>query len=68
MLSFVYLRPAGRKTALAVFIHNRRLYLAETDTLPGEVLLAQSDEKSLLEREAKLEDRAVALAQTMDVK
>ena len=68
MLSFVYLRPAGRKTALAVFIHNHRLYLAETDTLPGEVLLAQSDEKSLLEREAKLEDRAVALALSMDVK
>jgi hypothetical protein len=67
-ISFIYLRPATRKTAVAVFIRGHRLYLVETDTLPGEALLAQSDEKSQLERESKLEDRAVALARTMDVK
>jgi len=68
MLSFVYLRPASRKTAVAIFIHNRRLYLVETDTRPGEALLAQSDEKSQLDREARLEDTAVGLARSMDVR
>ena len=68
MLSFIYLRPASRKTAVAVFLHGRRLFLVETDTLPGEALLAQSDENSQLAREAKLEDRAVALAQSMDAR
>jgi hypothetical protein len=68
MISFIYVRPAARKTAVAIFVHGRRLFLVESDTLPGEALLAQSDEKSLLDREAKLEDRAVALAQSMDAR
>jgi hypothetical protein len=67
-ISFIYLKPASRKTAVAIFVHGHRLYLVETDTLPGEELLAQSDEKSQLDREARLESRAVALAQSMNTK
>jgi hypothetical protein len=68
MISFIYVRPAARKTAVAIFVHGHRLFLVETDTLPGEELLAQSDVKSLLDRESKLEDRAVALAQSIEAK
>jgi hypothetical protein len=67
-ISFIYLKPASRKTAVAVFVHGQRLYIVETDTLPGEELLAQSDEQSQLDREARLEGRALALAQSMNIK
>jgi hypothetical protein len=67
-ISFVCLRPASRKTGVAIFMHDKRLFLVETDTLPGEALLAQNDQKSQIERDAMLEERAVALAQTMDTK
>jgi hypothetical protein len=66
MISFIYLRPASPKTAVAIFIHGSHLYLVETDMLPGVQLLAQSDEKSQSEREAWLEGRAVSLAQSIE--
>ena len=51
-----------------MFVHGSRVYLAETDMLPGVQLLAQNDEQSRQDREVWLEGRAVALAQSMDVK
>lgn len=66
--SFIYLRPASPKTAVAIFIQGRRLFLVETDMLPGVQLLAQIDEKSQLEREAWLESRAVALAESIETR
>jgi hypothetical protein len=66
MISFIYLRPASPKTAVAIFIHGSRLYLVETDLLPGVQLLAQGDETSQHERETWLEGRAVALAQSIE--
>jgi len=68
IISFIYLRPNSPKTAVAIFIHGHRLYYVETDLLPGVQLLAQNDEKSQLERETWLEGRALALAQSMEVK
>jgi hypothetical protein len=43
-----------------------RLFLVETDMLPGVQLLAQSDEKSQIDRESWLEGRAMTLAQSID--
>jgi hypothetical protein len=68
MISFIYLRPASAKTGVAIFIHDSRLFLVETDMLPGVQLLAQNDEQSRQDREAWLESRAMALAQSMEVK
>jgi hypothetical protein len=51
-----------------MFVHGGRVYLVETDMLPGVQLLAQNDERSRLDRMVWLEGRAVGLAQTMDVK
>jgi hypothetical protein len=65
MISFIYLRPASPRTAVAIFIHGPRLYLVETDLLPGVQLLAQNDEKSQLDRDTWLETRATALAQSI---
>jgi hypothetical protein len=68
MISFIYLRPASPKTAVAVLIHGPRLFVVETDVLPGVQLLAQSDERSERERETRLESRAVALAQSIEAR
>jgi hypothetical protein len=68
MISFIYLRPASPKTAVAIFIHGSRLFLVETDILPGVQLLAQNDEQSQLDRELWLESRAVALAQSIEAR
>jgi hypothetical protein len=65
MISFIYLRPNSPKTAVAIFIHGSRLFLVETDMLPGVQLLAQSDEKSQLDRDSWLEGRAVTLAESI---
>jgi hypothetical protein len=66
LVTFIHLRPASPKTAVAIFIHGNRLFLVETDMLPGVQLLAQSDEKSQIERETWLEGRAMTLAQSID--
>ncbi len=68
MISFVYLRPVSPKSGVAIFLHERRLFLVETDMLPGVQLLAQGDEKSEVERDSWLEGRAVTLAQSIEVK
>jgi len=66
LLTFIYLRPASPKTAVAMFIFGPRLYLVETDMLPGVQLLAQSDEESQRARETWLEGRAMAVAQSIE--
>jgi hypothetical protein len=66
MVSFIYLRPASPKTAVAIFIYGSRLYVVETDMLPGVQLLAQNDLTSQHEREGWLEGRAMALAQSIE--
>jgi hypothetical protein len=68
MISFIYLRPASPKTGVAIFIHGRGLFMVETDMLPGVQLLAQSDEKSQLERDSWLESRAMALAESIEAR
>jgi hypothetical protein len=67
-ISFIFLRPVGPKTGVAMFIHGERVFAVETDMLPGVALLAQNDEQSQKERDQWLENRAVTLAQSMDVK
>jgi hypothetical protein len=68
VLSFIFTRPVGEPRGVAQFVHGTRVYEVETDMLPGVQLLAQSDAKSKADRMTWLEDRAVALAQSMDVK
>jgi hypothetical protein len=68
MISFIYLRPVSPKTAVAIFLHSRRLFLVETDMLPGVQLLAQGDQQSQSERESWLEGRAVALAESIEAR
>jgi hypothetical protein len=68
MVSFIYLRPASPKTGVAIFVHGHRLFLVETDLLPGVELLARSDEQSQIERDAWLENRAISLAQSIEAK
>jgi hypothetical protein len=68
MVTFIYLRPASPKTAVAIFIHGPRLFTVETDLLPGVQLLEQGDEKSQLDRESWLESRAMALAQSVEAR
>ena len=67
-ISFIFVRPVGPKRGVAMFVNGGRVYLAETDMLPGVQLLAQNDDQSQLDRLVWLEARAVELAQSMDVK
>lgn len=68
VISFIFVRPVGPKTGIAMFVHGDRLYVVETGMLPGVQLLAQNDERSQADREVWLEGRAVELAQSMNVK
>ncbi|HEX3988941.1 MAG TPA: hypothetical protein VHZ30_05880 [Verrucomicrobiae bacterium] len=68
VISFIFLRAVGEARGVALFVHGTRVYEVDTDMLPGVQLLAQSDAKSQAERLTWLEGRAVALAQSMDVK
>jgi hypothetical protein len=67
-LSFLFIRPVGSGTGVAMFVQGLRVYSVETDMLPGVQLLAQNDETSRLDRLVWLEGRAVTLAQSMNVK
>jgi hypothetical protein len=67
-VSFVYLRPVGPKTGVAAFIANDRVYLVETDLLPGVQLLSKDDEDAQKGRDEWLEKRAADLLQTIQVK
>jgi hypothetical protein len=67
-VSFVIVRAVGPKMGVAMFVHGNRVFAVETDMLPGVTLLAQNDEKSQEQRDTWLENRAVTLAESMDVK
>ena len=66
-VSLVYLRPIGPRTGVAAFISGHRVYVAETDLLPGVQMLAQGDERAQTGYGEWLENRAVELAQTIAV-
>lgn len=66
-VSLVYLRPVGPRTGVAAFISGSRVYVVETDLLPGVQMLAQGDERAQADEGDFLEGRAVELAQTMEV-
>jgi hypothetical protein len=67
VVSLVYLRPVGPRTGVAAFISGHRVYVVETDLLPGVQMLAQGDERAQADDIDFLEGRAVELAQTMEV-
>lgn len=67
-VSFIYLKPVGPKTGVAAFVHQDRVYLVETDLMPGVQLLSKIDEQSEEARDKWLENRAVELLQTVEVK
>jgi hypothetical protein len=67
-ISFIFVRPVGPRTGAAMFVGGGRVYIVETDMLPGVQLLAQSDDQSQADRLIWLEGRAVTLAETMNVK
>jgi hypothetical protein len=68
MISFIYFRPASPRTGVAIFLQGHRLFLAETDMLPGVQLLGQDATQSQSEREAWLESVAVKLAQSIQAR
>ncbi len=67
-ISFIFVRPVGPKTGVAMFVREARVYVVETDMLPGVQLLAQNDDQSQNDRLVWLEGRAVTLAQSVNVK
>jgi len=67
-VSFVYLKPVSPKTGVATFISHQRVYLVETDYLPGMQLLSNNDDASEVARDQWLEKRAVDLLQSVEVK
>ena len=56
------------KTGVATFISHQRVYLVETDYLPGMQLLSNNDDASEVARDQWLEKRAVDLLQSVEVK
>ena len=66
-VSLIYLRPVGPRTGVAAFIHGQRVYVVETDLLPGVQMLAQGDERAQADYGEWLEGRAVELAQSIQV-
>jgi hypothetical protein len=66
--SFIYIKTSGIKTGVGAFIHGGRIFLVETDLLPGADWVSKNDEDSQRQKEKWLEDRALGLLQSMDVK
>jgi hypothetical protein len=67
-VSFVYLKPVGPKTGVATCIHQQRVYLVETDLLPGVQLLSKEDDASEQARDEWLENRAMELLRSIEIK
>lgn len=67
-ISFIYLKPVGPKTGVAAFIYQTRVYLVETDLLPAVQLLSKDDEESQKARDIWLENRALELLQSIEIK
>ena len=67
-ITFIQLKPVGPKAGVATCIRQNRVYLVETDLLPGVELLSRDDESSQQAREVWLENRAMELLQSMEIK
>ena len=67
-ISFIYLKPVGPKTGVAAFIDQNRVYLVETDLLPAVQLLSKDDDESRQAREKWLENRALELLRSIDIR
>jgi hypothetical protein len=67
-VSFVYLKPVGPKTGVATFIHQQRVYLVETDLLPGVQFLSKNDDASEQANDEWLENHAMDLLRSMETK
>jgi hypothetical protein len=67
-VSFIYLRPVGPETGVAAFVHGNRIYMVDTDLVPGVEVLAGSDNASQEAHDKWLENHAVELLQTMEIK
>jgi len=67
-VSFILLKPVGPKVGVATFIHQNRVYLVETDLLPGVELLSKDDDASRQAREEWLENRAIQLLRSIEIK
>ena len=67
-ISFVYRKPVGPETGVAAFINGQRVYLVETDILPGVQLLANNDDTSAKARDDWLENRAVELLRSIEIR
>jgi hypothetical protein len=67
-VSFIQLKPVGPKVGIATFIHENRVYLVETDLLPGVELLSRDDEASQKARDEWLENRAIDLLRSMEIR
>jgi hypothetical protein len=66
-LSFIDLKLPGPESGVATFIHGNRVYLVETDLLPAREFVSKA-ELSQDAQDKWLENRAVELLRTMDVK
>jgi hypothetical protein len=68
-ISFTYLKLVGpTKTGVAAFIHQKRVYFVETDLLPGVQVLSSSDPATQDSLDQWLENHAVELLRTMEIK
>jgi hypothetical protein len=67
-ISFIFLKPVGPKTGVAAFIYEQRVYMVETDLLPGVQLLSKTDDSSQQALDDWLENRAVELLRSIEIK
>jgi len=67
-LSFVYLRPVKPQMGVAEFVQGNRVYLVETDLVPGVQLLSKNDDESMAALNEWLENRALELLKTMAIR
>ena len=67
-ISFIYLKPIGPKTGVAAFVYQNRVFLVETDLLPAVQLLSKEDDESDEARDKWLENRALDLLRSIEIK
>jgi hypothetical protein len=67
-LSFIFPRLVGPKTGVATFVARQRVYLVETDYLPGMQLLSNNDEAADQAQNRWLENRATDLLRSMETR
>jgi hypothetical protein len=65
-ISLIYVKPVGTQTAVAAFVHQNRVFLAETDLPPGVQFLSKQDDLTALDE--KLENSAVDLIRSMETR